>query len=328
MEITSISWYMETSSILEKEQTVRILMFGRGVIATIYGRVLGAAGHDVEFYVRPGRAVEYGGEVQLDWIDGRRKPWGRRVRETYRTSLRESIHPNDGFDLIVLSVGHHRLAEASAFLASRTGEATVLVFGNVWEEPLAAVAPLPADQVVFGFPQAGGGFLRDGVLWGALLRSVIIGVADVVPNAREQKAISIFQEAGLAVRQETDMRGWLWIHFLADAGMFAQATQMGSLANMIGNRQALREAFLTTRELLPILEARGVDLSRHKGALVPLRRPLLVAGALAWASRLIPIARRSLEAHTDPNTLEERAVIYDTLREARRLAIPTPRLEP
>ena len=35
---------------------MRILMFGRGVIATIYGRVLHAAGHDVEFYVRPGRA--------------------------------------------------------------------------------------------------------------------------------------------------------------------------------------------------------------------------------------------------------------------------------
>ena len=63
---------------------MRILMFGRGVIATIYGRVLHAAGHDVEFYVRPGRAAEYGQEVTLDWIDGRRKPLGRRVRESFR----------------------------------------------------------------------------------------------------------------------------------------------------------------------------------------------------------------------------------------------------
>lgn len=306
---------------------MRILMFGRGVIATIYGRVLEAAGHDVEFYVRPGRAAEHGSEVQLDWIDGRRKPWGRRLRETYRTSLRESIDPDDGFDLIVLSVGHHRLAEASAFLASRIGEATVLVFGNVWEEPLTAVAPLPADRVVFGFPQAGGGFLPDGVLWGALLPSVIIGASDVSPSARERTVMSTFEEVGLVVRQEADMRGWLWIHFIADAGMFAQAMQSGSLANMVGNRPALHEAFLTSRELLPVLEARDVDLRRHGGALLPLRRPLLVAVALAWASRLIPIARRSLEAHTDPNTPEERAVIDDTLREARRLAIPTPRLE-
>jgi nucleoside-diphosphate-sugar epimerase len=138
---------------------MRILMFGRGVISTIYGRVLHAAGHDVEFYVRPGRAAEYGDDVQLDWIDGRRKPLGRRVRESFRTTLRESLDPGDGFDLIVLSVGHHRLAEAAAFLAPRLGSATVLVFGNLWEEPLTAVAPLPAERLVFGFPQAGGGLV-------------------------------------------------------------------------------------------------------------------------------------------------------------------------
>ena len=306
---------------------MRILMFGRGVIATIYGGVLHAAGHEVEFYVRPGRAAEYGDEVRLDWVDGRRKPFGRRVRESFRTPLRESIEPGDGFDLIVLSVGHHRLAEAAAFLAPRLGAATVLVFGNVWEEPLAAISPLPADRVVFGFPQAGGGFLEDGVLWGALLPSVVIGTTDVSPSVREQEVMSVFREVGLAVRQETDMRGWLWIHFIADAGMFSQAMQSGSLANMIGDRRALREAFLTARELLPVLEARGVDLRRHGAALLPFRRPLLVAVALAWASRLIPIARRSLAAHTDPYTPEERAVIDDTLREARRLGIDAPRLE-
>jgi 2-dehydropantoate 2-reductase len=306
---------------------MRILMFGRGVIATIYGRVLHAAGHDVEFYVRPGRAAVYGDVVRLDWIDGRRKPFGRRVRESFRTPLRESIDLGDGFDLIVLSVGHHRLAEAAAFLAPRLGTATVLVFGNLWEDPLTAVAPLPADRLVFGFPQAGGGFGEDGVLWGAMLPSVIIGTTDASPSRREQEVLMAFRQAGLAVRQEKDMRGWLWLHFIADAGMFAQGMRSGSLANMIGDRRALRDAFLTTRELLPVLEARGVDLRRHRSAMLPYRLPRLVAAAFGWATALIPIAQRSLAAHTDPHATEARAVLEDTLREARRLSIPTPRLE-
>ncbi|WEO76886.1 2-dehydropantoate 2-reductase N-terminal domain-containing protein [Cryobacterium sp. SO2] len=306
---------------------MRILMFGRGVIATIYGRVLHAAGHDVEYYVRPGRAAEYGDEVQLDWIDGRRKPFGRRVREPFRTTLRESIDPGDGFDLIVLSVGHHRLAEAAAFLAPRLGAATVLVFGNLWEEPLTAVAPLPADRLVFGFPQAGGGFGDDGVLWGAMLPSVIIGRTHASPTRREQEVLTAFQQAGLAVRQERDMRGWLWLHFIADAGMFAQGMRSGSLANMIGDRRAFRNAFLTTRELLPVLEARGIDLRQHRGAMLPYRLPLLVAAASGWATALIPIAQRSLAGHTDPHAPEARAVLEDTLRTARELSIPTPRLE-
>ncbi len=307
---------------------LRILMFGRGVIATIYGRIFHAAGHDVEFYVRPGRAAEYGDEVQMDWIDGRRRPFGRQVRESFRTPLRESIAPDDGIDLIVLSVGHHHLAEAAAFLAPRIGEATVLVFGNLWAEPLAAVAPLPADRLVFGFPQAGGGFGDHGALHGALFPSVIIGTTGASPTRREQDVLSAFRHVGLAVRQEKDMRGWLWLHFIADAGMFTQAVRSGSLANMIGDRRAFRDAFLTTRELLPIVEARGIDLRQHRSATLPYRFPRLVATTSAWATALLPIARGSLAAHTDPHAAELRAVREDTRREAHRLNISTPRLEP
>jgi 2-dehydropantoate 2-reductase len=306
---------------------MRILMFGRGVISTIYGRALAAAGHDVEFYVRPGRAAEYGDEVRLDWIDGRRKPFGRRVRESFPTTLRESLDATDGFDLIVLSVGHHRLAEASAFLAPRLGSATVLVLGNVWEEPLAVVAPLPADRVVFGFPQAGGGFGADGVLSGALLSAVIVGVSGSEPTPREQQVFAAFRQAGLAVRQEPDMRGWLWLHFIADAGMFSQALRSGSLANMAGDRRAFRDAFRTTRELLPLLEARGVDLNRHRASLMPFRMPLLVATVSAWATALVPMARRSLAAHTDPHAEEALTVLDDTVREASRLDIRIPQLK-
>lgn len=318
---------METGSTLPRGLILRILMFGRGVIATIYGRVLHAAGHDVEFYVRPGRAAEHGSDVTLDWIDGRRKPFGRRVRESYRTPLRESFDSSDGFDLIVLSVGHHHLPEAAAFLSPRLGNATVLVFGNLWEEPHTAVAPLPADQVVFGFPQAGGGFREDGVLWGAMLPSVIVGTATASPTRREQEIFSAFRRAGLTIRQENDMRGWLWLHFIADAGMFSQGIRSGSLANMIGDRRAFRNAFLTTRELLPLLEARGIDLRLHRNALMPYRLPRLIATASGWATRLVPIAQRSLAAHTDPHTTEARAVLEDTRREAHRLNVPTPLLE-
>jgi len=305
---------------------VRILMIGRGVTATLYGRVLSAAGHDVEFLVRPGRAADHGDEVRLDWIDGRRAPLGRRVRESYRTVLRESFDSGEAVDLVVLSVGHHRLAEAAEFLAPRIGSATVLVFGNVWEEPLAAVAPLPADRLVFGFPQAGGGFRADGVLSGAMLRSVVIGT-DAVPTQRQRDVIGAFRQAGLGVRREEDVRGWLQLHFIADAGMLAQARRSGSMARMVGDRRAFREAFLTTRELLPLVEARGVDLRRHRGLTLPYRRPGAVAAASAAATSLIVLTRRSLEAHTDPETSEALAVLADTRAAARRLGVAAPRLD-
>lgn len=110
---------------------MKILMFGRGVIATVYGWALQRAGHDVEFYVRPGRAATYGDTVDLDLLDTRRRVWGQRVVETWPVRYREALEKDHDFDLIVLSVPHHRLAEATAFLAPRVGQATVLIFGNV-----------------------------------------------------------------------------------------------------------------------------------------------------------------------------------------------------
>ncbi|GAA3643302.1 ketopantoate reductase family protein [Microlunatus ginsengisoli] len=306
---------------------MRILMFGRGVIATIYGQALQEAGHDVEFYVRRGRAAAYGYEVQLDLVDTRSRRLGGRVRQVVPTRLRESVEPGDGFELVVLSVGHHQLPAAAEFLAPRIGDATVLVFGNIWDEPIAAVAPLPSAQVVFGFPQAGGGFGEDGVLHGGLLGRVIVGTSGEAPSLRESAVQEAFRTAGLAVRTQRDMRGWLWLHFVADAGMHAEGLRRGGLAAMIGDRQAFREALLTSRELLPVLQARGIDLRRHRRSTIGYHLSAPAAAGMAWASVHVPIARASLAAHTDPEAAEPRAVLRDTVHEARRLGVPAPRLE-
>jgi 2-dehydropantoate 2-reductase len=306
---------------------VKILMFGRGAIATIYGWALEGAGHNIEFYVRPGRAAEYGDTVHLDLVDGRRRPLGERVAESVPIRLRETLAPDDGFDLIVLSVSHHRLTAAAEFLAPRIGDATVLVFGNVWEEPLTAIGPLPVQQVVWGFPQAGGAF-DDGTLHGVLLRTVLFGTFGDAPTSRGLAARAAFTQARLTIREENDFKGWLWVHFVADAGMHTQGLKLGTMSKLVGNRRGLREALLTSRELLPVLEARGIDLRRHRGSTLQFRVPAwLAAAVMGWATSHVMVARVSLEAHIDPNAAEPRAVCRDALDEAQRLGITTPRLE-
>lgn len=302
-------------------------MIGRGVIASIYGWALEQAGNDVEFYVRPGRAAQYGEAIDLDLLDARRRVWGQRVVEKWPVRYRETLGPGHDFDLIVLSVPHYRLAEATAFLAPRVGGATVLILGNVWSEPSAALGALPVDQVAWGFPQAGGGFGADGVLYGAVLRSVLFGTFGEPPTDRELAVRHAFRQAGFRIREQPDFRGWLWLHFVADAGIHVQGLRLGSLSKLVGDTAGLREAMLTTRELLALLEARGVDLRRHRGAVLSYRAPWVTAPAASWLTRHVPLARRSLEAHSDPDAEEPRAICLDTLMEARRLGVAAPRLE-
>lgn len=303
-------------------------MFGRGAIATIYGWALEQAGHEVEFLVRPGRAAEYGESVELDLLDARHRALGEKVTGSWHVRLREELGPDHDYDLIILSVGHRRLTAAAEFIAPRAGNATVLVFGSVWAEPAEVTGPLPAGQLAWGFPQAGGGFDHHGVLHGALLRKVVFGTFGTKPTPREQAARRLFVSAGFTISEQPDLRGWLWTHFITDAGMHSQGVQHGSLSDMIGHPARFRDALLTTRELLPVLQARGVDLRRHRSSVLPFRLPaMLMAPVMSVLTARVPLARASLQAHTDPHAEEPRSIVQDVLAESRRLGVPTPRLD-
>ncbi|GAB2602162.1 ketopantoate reductase [Paractinoplanes abujensis] len=303
---------------------MKILMFGRGVISAAYGWALERAGHHVEFYVRPGRSAAYGEAIDLDLLDARRKPWGERVVETWPVRYRESLDADHDFDLIVLSVQHYSFAQAAAFLGPRVGRATVLVFNNLWVEPPAATEALPADQVAWGFPGAGGGFTDDGTLRASLLPVVFFGTLDRPATERERVVRGVFRDAGFKLRESADFRGWLLIHFVQNAGLHTQSLRRGSLAGL--TTADVRESILATRELFPLLEARGVDLRRHRGDLLPFRAPVwLAAPALARLFKHFPPMRRVVQAHANPEEL--RAVCRDTLADARRLGVTVPRLE-
>ncbi|MER7168884.1 2-dehydropantoate 2-reductase N-terminal domain-containing protein [Micromonospora sp. NPDC000207] len=303
---------------------MKILMFGRGVVGAMYGWALERAGHHVEFYVRPGRAAEYGETIDIDLLDARRRPWGRRVTESLPVRYRESLEPDHDFDLIVLSVQHYSFPEAAAFLGPRVGAATVLVFNNLLVEPSTATQHLPADQVAWGFPGAGGGFGDDGVLRGALLPVVFFGTLDRPQTERDRAVRRVFRQAGFRIRENSDFRGWLSIHFVQNAGLHTQTLRLGSLSAWTTG--ATREAILATRELLPLVEARGVDLRRHRSELLPFTAPVwLGAPVLALLLRHFPPMRVVMEAHANPE--ETRALCRDTLEEARRTGVEVPRLE-
>lgn len=304
---------------------LRVLLFGRGVIASLYGWALAQAGHDVEFYVRPGRAAAYGDAIDLDLLDTRRRPWGRRVAQRWPVRYREELDRD--YDLIVLSVQHYRLTEAAKLLAPHIGNATVLIFGNFFTAPRDAIGPLPAGQIAWGAPQGGGSFGKDGVLHGVLLPSVVLGAAGE-PTGRERAVRRVFREAGFRVNEQSDFRGWMWLHFVSNAGLHSRALRSGALADLAGSTRDLREALLAGRELLPVLEARGVDLRRHRAGVLPYRAPAwLTAAVMSWLIKHFAPARMAFEAHDDPAAREPREVCRDALAEARRLGVAVPRLE-
>ena len=101
---------------------MNILLFGRGVISTLYGWTFEKAGHNVTFYVRPGRSAENGSHVHLDILDVRRGTQKKHVDEDWALRMVEELPADHTYDLILVSVQSWQFAEVAKFLEVAHGE--------------------------------------------------------------------------------------------------------------------------------------------------------------------------------------------------------------
>jgi 2-dehydropantoate 2-reductase len=305
---------------------MKILMFGRGVISVFYGWALEKAGHTVEFYVRPGRAAQYGPSVVLDMLDARKSVFGKSVNENWTICMREDLPADHDYDLILVSVQHYHFDEVSKFLGPRSGKATVLVFNNFWAEPQQAASHLPAEQLAWGFPMAGGGFGLDGVLRGALFGKFYFGTFLTDPSPRELAVREVFTKAGFTISEQRDFRSWLFVHFAFDCAVETEALKAGSMALAFASGRHRRDLVLNMRELVPILAARSVDLKAQSSTLAPFRLPpWLIGTMMGLAPKLVRTYRVLIDSHS--NIEELRSTCRDVLTEAQHIGVNLPRLE-
>jgi len=305
---------------------VKILMFGRGSITTIYGWALERAGHSVEFYVRPERLVEAGPGVPLAFYDARSSRRGTLIEESYPAQLRADIPQDHDYDVIVVSVHADQFEQAVAVLRGRVGDATVLVLGNVWADPEPATSRLAADRVVWGFPSAGGVFDATGTLHGALLRSMRFGSLHGAPTARALEIHELFRSCGFSIREQRDFRGWLWVHFASGAALLPHAFVAGSVRAVITSGPQWKRVRQNMSDAERVLAARGVNLSAHRTSLLVTRLP-------GWV--MVPVMRLAVRlsgplravSNAGVNEHETHSALRAVIDEAHRLGVDVPHLE-
>lgn len=243
---------------------MKILMFGRGVISTQYAWAFEQAGHTVDFYVRVGRKAELGNSISLNISDARKNIRGNKVTQNWKVNLTEELLTNHNYDLIFVSVQHYHIDAVVDFLADKIANTTVLIFNNIWEEPLEAVKKLPQKQLVLGFPMAGGGFDEKGVLNGTIMGSVTIGSFGTAFSEKENEVIALFQSANIKAKANKNFRDYLLGHFVFDAAFALERIKYltsEKLLKALKTSNYWRNVIANGKELLPILKARNVNLA-------------------------------------------------------------------
>lgn len=303
---------------------MKILLFGRGVVSTQYAWAFEKAGHIVEFYVRPGRKAEYGSTVSLNVYDARKNIRGKLIQENWSIKMIEDFNANHDYDLIFVSVQHYHFTKVAEFLADKIGKATVLIFNNFWEEPLEQVANLPAEQLVWGFPQAGGGFDKKGVLNGTIMGSITIGTFGTEPTERAVAVMDLFKSAGFKSKVNKDFRSWLFGHFVMNASLHIETMKAGS--NMLESFQKTshwKNVIANCKELIPLLKARNVDIKKSPDLKMFSVPPWLMSFGMRLTVKYLPPLKQILTGHS--NQEETNSYARDVVEMAERMKISLPR---
>ena len=300
---------------------MKVLVYGTGVIGTIYGEVLSQAGHDVSHYVRTGDAPSHGSDLDINLLDGR-NPEIRELHLRYPARIVDGFGPDDAYELVLVSLKHYDVPSVLYQLAVDAGRADVLFFNNWWDD-LAAIDEVLRGRYLWGFPVAGGGW-SDGVLDAALLDTVHLGEIDGAETPRLARIRELFQSAGLTVETEPNMLHWLWTHFATEAALISSAIAAGSIDALIDDTARLEVAIVAGREALEICRARGVVVEGIPDAATFYAPAAAVAvGIHDFYATNLP-ARRILERHT--GVAELKRIYADVITTGRQLGVAMPTL--
>ena len=186
---------------------MRILIYGAGVIGSLYATLFAEAGYDTSIYARGKRfeALRNNGLLY------------KKNQEVIKAEIRilGELPNDDIYDFVLLTVRENQLYEALIELKNNKSNTIVTMINsldsyNKWEDIVGKGRILPA------FPGAGGSINDDGILDAALTPRLIqpTTFAEISGNKSERtKQFSeILRHAHIPYKKVTDMHLWQLCH--------------------------------------------------------------------------------------------------------------------
>ena len=233
---------------------MRILIFGAGVIGSLYGAMLAEAGYDVSIYAR-GRRLE---SLTRDGLLYKRKG---RIRKAHVRVL-SKLEEEDCYDLILLTVRENQLHAALEELRQNISP-TIVTMVNSMETYDSWEAICGEGRIIPAFPGAGGGFDGD-VLDAALTPRFIQATTFGKTDGRERALARVLHRAKIPCQIVPDMHAWQLCH-LAMVVPIADAYYEAADPEHAGRDAALmRKTAVQIRDNLNAIAVRKIRLSPGK----------------------------------------------------------------
>lgn len=234
---------------------MRILVFGAGVLGSLYAARLHLAGHDVSLYARGDRLTALAASgVQLEHaLTG--------VRATVWPRVVGAVDSDTVYDLVLVFVRGDQLGPAARSLAEYRASRSLLFMVNNPAGHEAVGRTVGPERLMLGFAGAGG--YREGntvkyVILPGLVQPTTLGEPGGSKTARVREARAALRSAGFPVALNRNMDAWYKYHaaWVTPVAYAIYAAQAGG--SSLGERPELvRELVDAVRELWRALRDAG-----------------------------------------------------------------------
>lgn len=256
---------------------MRILIYGAGVIGSIFACKLSQAGEDITVLARGARYDE----IKTCGIVLEHPKTG--INETAKVTTIETLHPDDIYDYILVTLQRTQVDTVLPFLAQNKTPFIVFM-ANTALGYSAYRHAVGAQRLLCGFPAAGGErvngtvryFIGHGLM--RLFQTTTFGAYSQENSQHVLRLIDIVNRAGIPAVYSKDMDAWQKTHVALvtsianalyghESNNYKLATSYSDILRMI---QGIKEG-------LPVLKALNIPVTPSKLKYFMLPAPLLAA---------------------------------------------------
>lgn len=241
------------------ERHLDLVIFGAGVLGSLYAALLKEAGHSVTLVARGRRyedLMEHG--IVLERFDTGERATISGVRVVDR------MPDDESFDACIVLVQRTQIEEALPALAANSRIPAFVFMHNMLDGPRALIDALGEDRVLLGHANAGGE--RDGhVVKYMLAERMMIGELDGSRTGRVERIAHAFESAGVPVDISGDPDAWKRCH-VGLVSPFANAMYMvgGCNYRLAHDTDALKLCVKGIREGLKVVRSHGFTVEPRR----------------------------------------------------------------
>ena len=223
---------------------MKILIYGAGVIGSIYAAKLFEAKNDVTILARGKRfeILQQNGVIMREQVTGK--------MTTARIPLVQQLATNDFYDLIIVTVRLDQLDSVLPVIKNNSASQMVLFMLNNPENIQAIADELKPKHILFGFPGAGG-TIKENLIDFIQIKQQKTTLGET--NGERSETIktlkSLFETAGFRVDISNNMQAWLKTHAVFMACVCAAIIKENGDSKHLGkNKDSTRDMVKSIKE--------------------------------------------------------------------------------